>query len=235
MTAVGVAVVAVVAGLYGLVIGSVLNIAIHRVSPHLPGCGTRVAGRRGRCRGCVMPIPARYPLVEALTGGLFVLVVLRFGLSPTLPAMLVFVAGLTALACCGLNGLVLPKRIVYPTGIMVAVALMAAATDTDSWHRLAVAASCGAGAFVVFFAIHLASPRAMGFGDVRLAPLVSGTLGWLGIRYAVVGFLLANVLGAVIGLALIAAGRGSRKTALPYGALLAVGAVVALPLGDLVQ
>jgi leader peptidase (prepilin peptidase)/N-methyltransferase len=246
---------AVIAGLYGLVIGSFLNVVIHRVPLRrsvvrppsaCPGCGVRIAGRdnvpilswvvlRGRCRGCAMRIPLRYPLVEALTGGLFVLVTLRFGLSPTLPAMLVFVAGLTALAFCDLYGLVIPKRIVYPTAALVSIALLAAAAGTGSWHRLAVAAACGAGGFVVFLAIHLVSPRAMGFGDVRLAPLISGTLGWLGVGYAVVGFLMANLLGSVIGLALIAAGRNSRRTALPYGVFLALGAVVTIPLGGLVH
>ncbi|MDQ2724650.1 MAG: prepilin peptidase [Actinomycetota bacterium] len=208
------AAVAVVAGLFGLVIGSFLNVVIHRVP---------------------LDLSVRYPAVEVLTGGLFVLVALRFGLSPTLPAMFVFVAGLTALACCDLHALVLPKRIVYPTGVLVAVALIVAAGGSGSWHRLAVAAACGTGAFVVFLAIHLASPRAMGFGDVRLAPLISGTLGWVGIGYAVAGFVLANVLGAAVGVVLIVAGKGSRRTALPYGVFLAIGAMAALLLGGVVH
>lgn len=249
------ALVEVGAGLCGLVVGWFLNLVIQRVPQHLsvvrppptcPGCGTRILGRdnvpilswavlRGRCRGCAMRIPVRYPLVEALTGGLFVLVALRFGLSPTLPAMLVFVAGLTALAFCDLDRLVVPKRIVYPTGALVSAGLIAAAASTGAWHRLGVAAACGAGAFGLFLVIHVASPRAMGFGDVRLAPLISGTLGWLGVQFAVVGFVLANLLGALIGLVLIAAGRSSRRSPLPYGALLALGAVLALSLGTLVR
>ena len=246
---------ALVAGLYGLVIGSFLNVVIHRVPERrsvvrppsaCPHCGTRISARdnvpvvswlvlRGRCRSCAAPISVRYPLVELLTGALFALVALRFGWSPTLPAMLIFVAGLVALAFCDLDRLVLPKRIVYATAVLVAVALLSAAAATGQWHRLAVSAACAAAGLVVFRLIYFISPRAMGFGDVRLAPLISGTLGWLGVGYALVGFLLANVLGVVIGLALIAGRRASRRTRLPYGVFLAAGAMLALPLGGMLH
>ncbi|MGH9076091.1 MAG: prepilin peptidase [Acidimicrobiales bacterium] len=248
------AAVVAVAGLYGLAVGSFLNVVIHRVPLHLsvvrpgsacPGCHAPIAARdnvpvvswlvlRGRCRACAMAIPARYPLVEALTGALFVGVALRFGLSPSLPAMLIFVAGLTALCFCDLDRLLLPTRIVYPTAALVGLSLVAAAAGTGSWHRLGVAAACAAGGFGLFFTIHFVSPRILGFGDVRLAPLIAGALGWLGVSYAIAGFLLANVLGVAVGLALIAARRHSRSSALPYGAFLAAGAVAALGLGGLV-
>ncbi|MDQ2725820.1 MAG: prepilin peptidase [Actinomycetota bacterium] len=133
-----------------------------------------------------------------------------------------------------LDRLVLPKRIVYPTGVLVSAGLIAAAASAGAWHRLAVAVACGAVACGLFLVVHVASPKAMGFGDVRLAPLISGTLGWFGVHYAVVGFVLANLLGAVTGPALIAAGRRSRRSPLPYGVFLALGAVLALPLGTLV-
>ena len=245
----------VAAAVYGLAVGSFLNVVIHRVPQRLsivrppsscPGCGSPIANRdnipvvswlalRGRCRSCSMRISARYPAVEALTAGLFVLVALRLGWSWSLPAELAFVAGLVALAFCDLDRLVLPKRIVYPTAGLVSAGLIVAAGVQGSWHRLAIAALCGAVAFVAFFALHMASPRSLGFGDVRLAPVIGLALGWLGPRYAVVGFVFANLLGVVIGLSLIAAKRSSRKTALPYGVFLAMGAVLAIPLGGLIN
>ena len=244
-----------VAAVYGLAVGSFLNVVIHRVPLHqsvirppssCPGCGAQIANRdnvpvvswlvlRGRCRSCAMHISARYPLVEALTAALFVLVALRFGWSWSLPAELAFMAGLVALAFCDLDRLVLPKRILYPTAALVSAGLLVAAGVQGSWHRLIVAVACAAVAFVAFFALHMASPRSLGFGDVRLAPLIGLALGWLGPLYAVVGFFLANLLGMVIGLSLIAAKRSSRKTAMPYGVFLAMGAVLALPLGGLVH
>ena len=122
------------AALYGLAIGSFLNVVIARVPAHrpvsrppsaCPQCAVPIQRRdnipvvswvvlRGRCRACRAPISARYPLVEILTAGLFVEVVLRFGWSWSLPAELALVAGLVALAFCDLDHLVLPKRIVYP-------------------------------------------------------------------------------------------------------------------------
>jgi leader peptidase (prepilin peptidase)/N-methyltransferase len=246
---------ALVSGLYGLVIGSFLNVVIHRVPERrsivrppsaCPQCGARIAARdnvpvvswlllRGRCRTCRAPISPRYPLVELLTGILFSLVALRFGWGPTLPAMLLFVAGLVALAFCDLDHLILPKRIVYPTGVLVEAALVGAAAATGEWRRLAVAAGCAAVALAVFRAMYFVAPRGLGFGDVRLAPLIAGALGWLGVGYALMGFLLANILGVAIGLALMAARRASWRTRLPYGVFLAAGALLALPLGGLLH
>ena len=232
----------------GLCIGSFANVVIRRVPAHLsivsppsacPQCSARIRPRdnvpvvswlvlRGRCRDCRGPISARYPLVEALTGFLFLLLALRFGWSWTLPAELAFTAGLVALSFCDLDKLILPKRIVYPTGIAVGVLLVVAGAAEGAWHRLVVAAICGAAAFVAFFAINLVNPRWMGFGDVRLAPVIGLALGWVAPAYAVIGFVLANALGAVIGIGLIASGRTSRRTALPFGVFLSAGAFLAL-------
>jgi leader peptidase (prepilin peptidase)/N-methyltransferase len=251
MPAVGLALV----GLLGLAVGSFLNVVIYRVPRRLsvakppsacPGCAAEIAWRdnipvlswlmlRGRCRACRMRISPRYPAVELLTGGLFVLVAVRFGWSTTLPAMLLLVSGLVALAFIDLDQLLLPKRIFYPTALLVGGALVGAAAADGSWRRLGVAAACAAGAFLVFFAMHVASPNGLGFGDVRLAPLIGGALGWVGARYALLGFITGAFLGAVIGMALIALRRHGRRDPLPFGVFLALGAVVALPLGQVVH
>jgi leader peptidase (prepilin peptidase)/N-methyltransferase len=234
--------------LFGLTVGSFLNVVVHRVPQHrsvvsppsaCPGCGTVLAGRdlvpvvswlalRGRCRSCHAPVSARYPLVEALTAGLWLAVALRFGVSWTLPAELVFVSGLVALAAVDLEHYLLPKAVVYPTLALVGAGLVAAAAATGRWERLGVAAACGVAAFLVLFAIHASNPAWMGFGDVRLAGVLGVALGWIGPWYPVVGFMAANLLGAAVGVVLVAAGRAGRKTALPYGVFLAAGSVVAI-------
>jgi leader peptidase (prepilin peptidase)/N-methyltransferase len=86
----------------------------------------------------------------------------------------------------------------------------------------------GAGWFVVFFLMNFASPRVLGFGDVRLAPLLGLALGWLGWRYVVLGFFSANLIGAVIGISLIAMNRMKRDQPVPYGVFLAAGAALAI-------
>lgn len=241
------------AALGGLAIGSLLTVVIFRVPlgqrvlrppSACPRCAARIRRRdtipmlswmalRGRCRACQAPISARYPLVEAITAGVFVEVGLRFGWSWSLPGELAFVAGLVALSFCDFEHLVLPKRIVYPTGAGVAFGLLLATGVQGTWGRLGTAVACAAVELAVLFTVAVISPRAMGWGDVRLGPLVALGLGWLGARYAVLGFLLANLIGAVVGVALIATRRATRRTPVPYGVFLALGAVLALPLGAL--
>jgi leader peptidase (prepilin peptidase)/N-methyltransferase len=80
----------------------------------------------------------------------------------------------------------------------------------------------------VFFVLNLASPRLLGFGDVRLSPVLGLALGWLGVRYVLLGFFAANLIGAVIGIALIVGKRMNRQQMLPYGVFLALGCALAV-------
>jgi leader peptidase (prepilin peptidase)/N-methyltransferase len=93
---------------------------------------------------------------------------------------------------------------------------------------LFVGAVCGAAWFVVFYAMFFVSPKLIGFGDVRLAPVLGLSLGWLGWKYVILGFFAANLIGALIGIALIASHRMSRRQQIPYGVFLAMGCAVAV-------
>jgi leader peptidase (prepilin peptidase) / N-methyltransferase len=234
--------------LLGLAVGSFLNVVIYRVprgesvvSPRsaCPSCGTPIRERdnipvvswlllRGRCRDCGAPISPRYPLVELACAGLFAGTAARFGLHWDLPAFLVLFAGLLALSCIDIEHLLLPKRIVYPVTALVTFLLLLAAAIDGQWHHFVVGVLCAAGWFVVFFALNLISPRLLGFGDVRLSLVLGMSLGWLGVGYVVLGFFAANVVGAVVGLALIASRRMSRSDRIPYGVFLAAGCAVAV-------
>ncbi|MGB9113278.1 MAG: hypothetical protein WCF24_11195, partial [Acidimicrobiales bacterium] len=75
--------------------------------------------------------------------------------------------------------------------------------------------------------------RFLGFGDVRLVVVLGFALGWLGIGYVLGGFFVANLLGALLGVALIALGRATRKSAIPFGPFLASGCEIALLTGPL--
>lgn len=245
------ALVVIVSTISGLVIGSFLNVVIYRVPAGMsivapgsacPECNSPVSPRdnipvvswlilKGRCRNCHAPISVRYPIIEALTGLLFCLTALRIGASWSLPAELVFVAGLIALAAVDMERYLLPRAIVYPTAGLVILGLLVAAGMGDHWRRLGIAVACAAVSFAFFFAINFVRPAWMGFGDVRLAGLIGLTLGWLGAWYVVVGFMAANLLGALFGIGLMAAGRATRRTALPYGVFLAGGSVLAILVG----
>ena len=241
--------------LFGLAIGSFLNVVIYRVprkesvvSPasHCPACGSSIRARdnipviswlilRGRCRDCHVLIPKRYPLVELGCAALFVATAIKIGPKWDLPGQLVLVATLIALAIIDLEHLILPKRIVYPATLSVFVLLVLASAASHDWERLVVSLICALAWFLIFFAINVMSPRALGFGDVRLAPLLGLGLGWLGALYAVIGFFAANLIGALVGMALLATKRMQRSQQIPYAVFLAVGVEVAVFGGSLLQ
>ncbi|HTW08799.1 MAG TPA: prepilin peptidase [Acidimicrobiales bacterium] len=243
---------ALMLGAWGLLMGSFANVLIYRlpagrsiVTPGsaCPACGTHIRPidniplvswlvLGGHCRRCRAPISPRYPAVEALVGLIFAAIGWRFGISWTGLGEAMLAAGLVALAFIDFDHMILPKRLVYATLVAVLVAFALGTATTGEWHRLAVAAICAVVPWTVFFAINFVSPKALGFGDVRLALLIGFGLGWLGAAYAFLGFIVASVLGAVVGVALMATGKATRRTKVPFGTFLACGAILAALAGS---
>ncbi len=248
--------VVAVSALVGLLIGSFLNVVVWRVprgesvvSPPsaCPSCGTQIRPRdnvpvvswlllRGRCRDCGEPISARYPLVEAGTAVLFALVAVRFGADPVLPAYLYLAAVGLALALIDLDTHRLPDVLTLPSYVVAVVLLAAAALLGSDSGDLVRAVLGGVVAYVFYFALRFAYPAGMGGGDVKLAGVLGLYLGWIGWGALAAGLFLGFLLGGVFGVALIAARRGGRKTKVPYGPFMLLGALVALfagqPLAD---
>ena len=234
--------------IFGLAIGSFLNVVIYRVPIHksiisprssCPSCAAPILERdnipilswlilNGKCRSCHAPISARYPLVELLCASLFAGSAARFGFDWFLPVSLVLLATLLALSFIDLEHLLLPKVIIYPSLVTVLALLILDSSITNSWHRLLIASICSAVWFVVFFTINALGPRLLGFGDVRLSLILGLGLGWLGIGYVILGFFASNFLGAMIGLLLIASKKRTRDQPLPYGVYLALGTALTL-------
>ncbi len=246
------ALVAAISGVYGLVIGSFLNVVIWRVPrhdsivkppSHCPVCDAKIANRdnipvvswlllRGRCRSCDAAISVRYPFVELVTGVLFAAVGARFAHSWALPAYLVLAGALIALSAIDLEHYLLPNRILYPADGAVVVLLAAASAAEHDWGAFARAAIAGGIAFAIFLTIHLVSPRGMGFGDVRLSFLLGFSLGWLGWGEVAGGLFSGFLYGAVVGVALIAFRVKGRKQQIPFGPYLAAGAMTFVLFGE---
>jgi leader peptidase (prepilin peptidase)/N-methyltransferase len=239
-------------GLLGLLVGSFLNVVIHRVPrkesvvrprSRCPGCGTTLAERdnipvvsylllRGRCRTCEEPISARYPLVEVLTGVAFATVGARFGVDWAVPAFLVLAAGLLAVSAIDLEHFLVPNRILLWTlALGVPLLVVAAATD-HRWVDLRSAAIGAAVGFGLLLVINLINPRGMGMGDVKLAGVEGLFLGFLGIGHVLLGLFLGFLLGAVGGLLLIATGLRSRRDHVPFAPFLSGGALLAVLIGS---
>ena len=239
--------------LMGLVVGSFLNVVVYRVPRKLsiirprsacPSCNQPIAERdnipvvswmllRGKCRHCRLPISPRYPLVELSTSALFAVTSWRIGTHLDLVAYLILDAALLALALIDLEHLLLPRSIVYSTLVGIAGWLLICAAYYGQWQRFLVATACGVSWFLLFFALNFFSPRSLGFGDVRLSPVLGLALGWLGVGDVLLGFFLSNLVGAVVGLSLIAAKKKSRSDPVPYGVYLASGTILTVLVGPL--
>lgn len=252
-----IALLAVLTGLLGLAIGSFLNVVIWRVprgesvvSPpsHCPHCDAPIRNRdnipvlswlllRGRCRDCSAPISARYPAVELLTAAVFVVLTLRIGVEWSLPAYLYLGAIGVALALIDIDVRRLPDQIVLPSYPVALVLLTGASLLTGEWWSLGRGLIGLVALFAFYFLLALIYPSGMGFGDVKLAGLLGGVLGFISLPTLLVGAFAAFLLGGLAGGAVILSGRGSGKTALPFGPFMVGGTLLALfaaePIADL--
>jgi len=234
------------AAVFGLVIGSFLNVVAHRLpareslatpGSRCPSCETPIKPYdnipvlswlilRGRCRSCSEPIDVRYPLVEAATAALFAAVVaVHHDNVPVLVLGLVLVAFLVPLTLIDLDLRILPDRLIAPAAVLGLV--LGVALDLDGEVERLVAA-VAAGAF--FFVAWYVRPGGMGFGDVKLAAALGLFLG----RSVAVALFVALVCGVLVGI-FIMRRKGvadGRKTAVPFGPFLAFGAVVAVLVGE---
>ena len=251
MTVVPLGLVLVGLGVLGLVVGSFLNVVIHRVpvgasllhpGSACPSCGHAVRAYdnvpvlswlvlRGHCRDCDAPISARYPLVELATALLFVLVGAHFRADAFTPAALALVAGGVALFMIDLDRHRLPFAVTGVTGALVVAGLVADAVAGSGFRPTSVWAA------LLWLGVYggvwlLTAGRGMGLGDVALAPLLGLALGWLGWGPALVGLLGGFVVGALVGAVLMGVGRAGRRTKVPHGPFMLLGAGLGLFAGE---
>ena len=233
----------VLAGLFGLVIGSFLNVCIYRMPRDLsivwPASRCTTCGRelswyenipvfsylalRGRCRSCGQGISAMYPVIELVTAVVFAGTLAWYGLTPLFAVRLLFACAMIVLAVIDLQHQILPNEITIP-GIVVG---LAASVFLEPGLRSAlIGAITGGGILwlVAFVYERLRHQEGLGFGDVKMLAMIGAFLGW---PLMILTLVLASFFGSLVGLSLIASGRGDLGSKLPFGTFLAAAAIVA--------
>jgi leader peptidase (prepilin peptidase) / N-methyltransferase len=232
------------AGVLGAVAGSFLNVVTYRLprheslimpASHCTRCGTPVKPYdnipvisflllRGHCRSCAAPISVRYPLVEVLTAALCVGAVIAHSSPAGIALSVALILIVVPAALIDLEYRIIPNRLTA-LGAVLALVIGLALDPAGGPERLIAGAA--AGGFLLLAA--LAYPGGMGMGDVKLAAVMGLFLG----RAVAPAILIALFAGVFVGIFIIArkGAREGRKTAVPFGPFLALGAIVAVYIG----
>ena len=242
----------VIVFLFGLVIGSFLNVCIYRIpreqsivfpSSKCPKCGVSISALdnipvisyimlRGKCRNCKEPISIRYPVVEILNGLLYILVLWRYELSPTGMILMMYMSALLVITFIDIDFQIIPDVITIP-GTFISLVL-GAFLMKDPFLRsslLGFKASligCVLG-FGLFYAIAILSRGGMGGGDIKMMAMVGALTGWKGVLLTTFA---GSLLGSIIGIALMALKGKGRKTKIPFGPFLAAGSAISVLFGQ---
>ena len=236
----------------GLLIGSFLTVVVDRVpdgrSVVAPGsacgnCGLQLGfvdlvpvfswlALRGRCRRCNARIGVEPLILEITNAALFVALATKFHLSWELGAFCTLAAGLVGLSWIDLRTRRLPRQITYVTAAIGLPLLCVAALVRHEPRRIWMM-FLGAAIELAFMGlVYVLSRGGMGDGDVRLSPLLGAYLGWLNPGLVAPGLFLGFSAGAVVGVLVMIAGAGGRKTAVPFGPFLAFGTIAAVWAGQ---
>lgn len=236
----------VIAAVFGLLIGSFLNVCIYRIPRNLslvfpssrcPHCSNAIRPwdnipvfsylfLGGRCRSCKAKIALRYPLVETLNAVLYAAVLWRYGIGWNSVVYAVLCSSLVVITFIDLEFQIIPDRITLtgiPIGLIAGSFLL-----NDPFMRAAllgyrasiIGMIAGGG---LFYVIAVLSRGGMGGGDIKMMAMVGAFMGW---KSVILTTFLGSLTGSVIGVFLMAfKGRG-RKSKIPFGPFLALGAVI---------
>jgi len=230
----------------GLVVGSFINVCIYRIPRKIsiikpasfcPSCRNSIKPwhnipvlgfllLKGRCAYCGAKISLRYPVVEALNGVLYVIAFLHFGLTVSLPFILIFISALITISFIDIDFQIIPDQISIPLiflGIILSLiphnSLNLAQNIKDSLIGILV----GGGSLLI---VSLISKGGMGGGDVKLNAAVGAFLGW---KSALLTIFIGSLTGSIVGIISMKK-TGNRK--IPFGPFLSLGALICLFFGE---
>jgi len=239
-------------GVVGLLVGSFLNVCIDRlprdqsvVRPpsHCEACGHRLGlsdlipifsylRLRGRCRYCQVGISAKMLWIELATGLIFAVLYWHYGLSPQFGILAYYAALFIVVFVIDLEHQLILNKVVYPALIVALLLSLAPQPWLTRWvvtTGIANAAMAGAIGFALFFLIAIVSRGGMGWGDVKLVALIGLATGFPLVLFVIV---LAAVIGTIVAVALMIAGKRRFRETLPFGPFLAVATMITLVWGS---
>jgi leader peptidase (prepilin peptidase)/N-methyltransferase len=239
--------------LLGLIIGSFLNVCIYRLPKQVsiaasrsacPACGTPLKPwdlvpvlsyvfLGGKCRYCKAKISVQYPLVEALTGALYLLLYVRFGLVWPLPVYLALVSLLIVISAIDISHMEIPDGLII-AGLTLGGAQLIASIFTPhfgAWHSYVIGFFAGGLPLLLIALVCLYALKkdAIGGGDIKLMAFCGLIIGW---KLVITAYLIGVVAGAVFGLVLMALSKKKGSDAIPFGPFLSLGVTLSVFFGD---
>jgi leader peptidase (prepilin peptidase) / N-methyltransferase len=237
-----------VAVLFGLIVGSFLNVCIYRLprkqsvvwpASRCTSCGRGLAWfenvpvaswlvLRGRCRGCGASISPMYPIIEATTGALFGAVMYWYGPTPLALVRMLFGSAMIVLFVIDLQHRILPNVITVPGTVLgVILSLFLPPGIVAALVGVLIGGGLLYGIGEAYYRVR--GVEGMGMGDVKMLAMIGAFLGW---QLVLVTIIVASFGGAVFGALMLATRRGTMQAALPFGTFLAVGAAFAAVAGE---
>ncbi len=246
----------------GLLVGSFLNVCIYRIPRSLsivsppsacPGCNAPVRPwdniplvsyilLGGKCRNCRGPISFRYPLVELLNGVLYWSVVTSFGIGWHVPLICMLVSALVVITFIDLDFQIIPDSITLPGIVIGLLSASFLLPDPFIVHRSTLILRPAIVGFMnalaglllgggLFYLIALLSRGGMGGGDIKMMAMVGAFMGWKAILLTT---FIGSLSGSLVGIFLMVAKGKGRKSKIPFGPFLALGALATLFFGNVI-
>ncbi|CAB5241215.1 unannotated protein [freshwater metagenome] len=232
-------------GLLGLVFGSFTSVLVHRVPNResimgrskCPHCGNEISAKynipiigyllaRGRCSKCAQMISLRYPLLELGTS--LTVIVVGFATSNYYQffAWEIFAIIGLALSVIDLQLKRLPDLLTFPLFIIGLLILTLQSWSDNNFEPLVRALECSAALTLFYLITMIASRGGMGMGDVKLGLSIGLFTGYLGATTTFISSMISFLLGSIVGLLAMILGKATRKTGIPFGPFMIIGALL---------
>lgn len=234
--------------IFGLCIGSFLNVCIYRlpesksiVQPRsmCPHCGALIRfydnipilsyiALKGKCRHCSASIAFRYPVVELISGVFALGVYLKYGIRLETPIYYAFIATLLVITFIDIDHQIIPDVITLP-GIPIFFAASFALKQISFVESFLGILAGGGSLFLVAWLYHLLTKKeGMGGGDIKLLAMIGAVIGWKGVLFTI---FVASAVGTLAGMLIMLKTRKTMKLAVPFGPFLAIGGITYILFG----